>query len=188
MSKARNYCYTDHKCVVYEELPKGVRFIAWGLETCPTTGKKHHQGFVQFERAKSIKAAAKALGKAHVEVMMGNFEQNEKYCSKEGKLTKLGDFKKRGQRSDIMEVKKMIDEGAPLQECFEEHFATCRNSFNYMRIYKNGLQRKKAKLFRRLETTVYWGPTGTGKTKKAVEENPGAFKIQGDNLKWSVGS
>ena len=36
---------------------------------------------------------------AHIEKMKGNFAQNEKYCSKEGKLIEFGDRKANEQIS-----------------------------------------------------------------------------------------
>jgi len=44
---------------------------------------------------------------AHIEKMKGNFAQNEKYCSKEGKLIEFGERPKQGKRTDLIEVKKI---------------------------------------------------------------------------------
>ena len=48
---------------------------------------------------------------AHIEKMKGNFAQNEKYCSKEGKLIEFGELPKQDKRTDLVEVKKLLDEG-----------------------------------------------------------------------------
>jgi len=53
-------------------------YIAYALETCPKTGREHHQGFVYFNGQRgSIKGVARDLGGCHVEMCKGNIDQNE---------------------------------------------------------------------------------------------------------------
>lgn len=59
------------------------QYIAYSEEVAPSTGTPHLQGFVYWTNAKTREACRKALGgRAHVEVMLGSFAQNEKYCTK----------------------------------------------------------------------------------------------------------
>lgn len=55
-----------------------------GLETCPTTGKKHWQGYIEFkEKCRPIEKMKSFLPNAHWEKNRGSQEENFKYCSKE---------------------------------------------------------------------------------------------------------
>ena len=46
---------------------------------------------------------------------------NEGYCSKEGELQKLGEEPKQGTRSDLVDVKKLLDSGKRPMEIPDEH-------------------------------------------------------------------
>jgi len=61
-------------------------YIIYGNETCPTTGKKHLQGYCHFKNGKSRSAVKKlfADNAIHLEVAKGSVAQNIKYCSKGG--------------------------------------------------------------------------------------------------------
>lgn len=93
------------------------QFIAYGLETCPTTKKKHHQAFCYTKNPRSTKKMnlckmGKLFGEVqcHVEPMYGNFGQNEEYCSKESDLSKFGVEPVQGARGDLIEIKTMVME------------------------------------------------------------------------------
>lgn len=66
-------------------------YIFAGRETCPTTKRPHLQGFVYFRHARSVRSVRKLFKPCHVEVIRGSFEQNEKYCSKEGDWYESGE-------------------------------------------------------------------------------------------------
>lgn len=55
-----------------------------GIEKCPTTGKTHLQGYVEFEEKKRpLETKALAYFKGHWEKAKGDRAENLKYCSKE---------------------------------------------------------------------------------------------------------
>lgn len=57
----------------------------YGIETCPTTGKKHLQGYVEFkEKTRPIEKIK--IPQIHWEKCKGTKEQNIIYCSKEGNV------------------------------------------------------------------------------------------------------
>lgn len=92
-----------------------IRFIAYGAETCPTTGRAHHQAFIYFHSmrhtgVRSLNKIGKLFGpvQCYVAPMLGGFKDNVEYCSKEGALTKLGDEPAQGARGDIVEAKESI--------------------------------------------------------------------------------
>lgn len=62
------------------------QYIIYGKEICPTTKKKHLQGYCYFKNAKSMSAVKKIFkdNAIHLEPAKGSVAQNIKYCSKEG--------------------------------------------------------------------------------------------------------
>lgn len=66
------------------------RYIV-GEEICPTTGKKHAQGFMALKEKARFEALIKVVTPAwHVTPCKGSEAQNVKYCTKEGKYHKWG--------------------------------------------------------------------------------------------------
>lgn len=62
-----------------------------GLETCPTTGRKHIQGYLEFKSKKRpMPMLSEVLPGAHWEVARGNRDQNREYCTKEGDFESWG--------------------------------------------------------------------------------------------------
>lgn len=82
MSRSRKFCYTNFG----EDQPGLGPMMVYHCrqeEICPTTGKRHFQGFIYFKHAKSLKEVinAKVPG-FHWEIALGTPEQNRAYCSK----------------------------------------------------------------------------------------------------------
>lgn len=61
-----------------------------GRETCPTTNRKHLQGFIAFKGKGKRFSQIKNMYKWHLEACKGTEEQNIKYCSKEKNYTTHG--------------------------------------------------------------------------------------------------
>nr|WAE42275.1 MAG: replication associated protein [Cressdnaviricota sp.] len=71
---------------------KGSKFL-FGLETCPTTGKKHLQGFIQArDKIRPMEAFPEMEG-AHWEKCKAGENKNVRYCRKDGQVhTNMEDF------------------------------------------------------------------------------------------------
>jgi len=83
-------------------------------------------------------------------------------------LNKLGEPPKDpGTRTDLLHVKEMLDNGASLSDVANEHFGDFLRYGRGMREYLQ-VNRKP----RNWQTTliVYFGPPGTGKTQRCVQE------------------
>ena len=61
----------------------------FGIETCPTTGKKHLQGFMHLLK-KMRRTQISLPFNPHLEPCKGDEAQNVKYCSKEGNVRSFG--------------------------------------------------------------------------------------------------
>jgi len=93
-SRKTFYCFTHHN---YEnqidEIIRQYQSISKkgiiGFEICPTSGKKHLQGFIHLNKPMRI-TEIKIIGQPHFEACRGDEEQNIKYCSKEGNFIKWG--------------------------------------------------------------------------------------------------
>lgn len=96
----------------------GVTYIAYGLETCPSTGRSHHQAFfyTKHQRStgeRSLKKLGAMWGPKHcyIKMMRGTFTQNQAYCAKAGEYTEIGVKPAMGRRVDLDEMKDQIMSG-----------------------------------------------------------------------------
>jgi len=130
-------CFTDfslRKWTIDELSEYKIKYVGYGVETCPDTKKTHHQGwlYAHTDAKRSFKAwkkVFKALGleKMHFEKMQGNFAQNAKYISKEGQLVEIGEKPMgNGKKRTIFEYKKQIENGESVLDIAEsdEKFGT----------------------------------------------------------------
>lgn len=200
LKQSRNWVFTDFKLCnwnnIYSTYKDIIRFLAFGLETCPTTGKKHYQGWIQFttKRTKGgvqrickdndLKSNDKTykISHLHVEPMYGDEFDNTNYCSKEGKYTTYGKFLFQGQRTDLEMIRNLIANETPIKDIADDYFDTwCRN-YKAFEKYREMVLQEKYKEFRKVEVIVLEGKTGQGKTRKAMEE--ATYKINADDLQW----
>jgi len=102
------------------EAQEELRFIAYGPETCPDTGRPHHQAFMYLWKdtchgKRNLNRFGNWFGDIHcsVQPMYGRVDENEDYCSKEnaGILTKHGNEPQQGCRHDLDETKELIMKG-----------------------------------------------------------------------------
>ena len=140
------------------------------------SGTPHLQGLVRFETKKSLKQVIKLLPGCHVEICKA-LQAAIEYCKKDGDVTERGTAPcsqaekgaKEKRRWD--EVLQAAQEGRVEDIDPEIRFKYDRN---IERIRGRELKKRK------LEDTEekhqwYCGAPGTGKSRKAREENPGAY-------------
>ncbi len=187
-SQSRNWCFTDFELLDWRKIYKSdddIRYICWGLETCPKTKKKHYQGWIQIEKKKRLGGIKKVCQskKIHLETCRGTESENEKYCQKDNKYKTIGDYKTQGQRTDLEGLKALIDKGGTLEDIANENFHAFIQYNRGFQEYKKIVDKRLRSVFRTVKTTHLYGKTGTGKTRKAMDSKD-VYKISGDSMKW----
>lgn len=168
-SKFRNFCFTSF-LEQAPELTCEMKYLGYGSETCPTTGKHHWQGFLGWKSPKTISAARKCMPHIRIAVCKGSLQDNINYCSKESELTWLGKPPlNQGKRTDLIEIRnRILDEGVTVDElCVENPIIFHQYGRTLERLETLALR----KVFRTEMTKGIWisGPTGTGKSHAAME-------------------
>lgn len=191
MSKFRNWVFTINNWVDEDCLRLGkvvCKYLIGGFEV-GEKGTPHIQGYVEFENPICLNGVKKRIcPKGHFESRKGSAEQAIKYCKKDGNWFEVGDFEAKtpGKRSDLERVAELVKNGKSIAEIAEE----CSEA--YIK-YSRGIEKMKLIVdrppkWRDVKVSVYIGDSGTGKTRKAME-NPSVYKLNqpSNNSLWFDG-
>lgn len=188
--ESRAFCITDFELdlgfwmAFWRDLKP--RYLLAGEETCPSTGKTHWQMYLYFNSAKSYKKIKRLTKPRHIEICHGSPGQNHVYCTKENIEFEWGNRPAQGKRSDLTEIRDMIDNGSTDLDIAQEHFGS------FIR-YNKGIEKyrslKQPKRNWKTKVIILWGAPGTGKTREAFEaggtlvEYTGSFFLGYENQK-----
>lgn len=183
MAQSKYWCFTDFNCGV-DYLMWDYEYCIYGVEKCPTTGKMHHQGYVEFSQNHRLSAMKKLDDMIHWEVRKGTAIQARNYCMKEGNFIEDGEMKicTQGKRNDIADLRECIEDGGTMKDVMY----MSNLNLPMIKIAESMLTHIEKKRDWVPEVYWFWGPTGSGKTKLAFEmcEDPW---VSGRNLKWWQG-
>lgn len=187
--------FRPNSVIRLRELGRGndVRYLIFGREVCPTTGRRHLQGYVQFPNARSLDGVKSLLGRElrgiHLEAARGTGSENRKYCSKENDFEEFGRCPTQGARRDLDIIKARIDDGASPKDIATDHFSAWCQYRRSFAAYRTLLHQSKL----RPELRCYYlhGSTGTGKTRFVYEyarkTGRPIFRVPDPGLRWFDG-
>jgi len=171
-----------------------IQYLGYEYEICPKTKRPHWQGFLYLKQKKKFGGVQKVLAKTHtgetkykpinMRYCKGNFEQNVKYCSKEGGYVEFGEKPKPGARTDLNILRDEIVAGKRVDEIAIElpwHYHMYGRTLSKI---EDLTLRKK---FRTEMTQGIWiyGPTGVGKSHEAFKDyNPDTHYLLPDDNGW----
>ncbi len=113
---------------------------------------------------------------------LSNFSQAKAYSSKEDTRVSgpwsfgddAGISETQGERSDLLKLKRKIDEGVKDTELWQEHFSTMIHNHRAMKVYKRTISLPRR---HEMEIITLVGDTGTGKTRWANEMYPSLYTV-----------
>lgn len=166
----------------YKLLDEGkIEYFGYGEETCPTTGKKHWQGFAVTDR-KSFRSMIKMLQPRHVEKMRGTIQANERYCSKQSQMVHIGARPTNVNSTDNGAAMRILDNGGDYGDCVRAGFN--RSVLYFAKEYEQHRVKRTRAEFERPSVFWFWGKTGTGKSRTAREMCTGPYWVAGTDLRW----
>jgi len=146
----------------------GIAYLIVGKE-CGESGTDHLQGYVCFRSRRTMQSVKNLLGsRLHLETKKGSPKQASEYCKKEGNYKEFGRVPGgKGSRTDLQSVLQAIKGGMSERELLEQYTTAFAKYPKFvgraMSIYATPRNWMPV-------TRVYWGGTGTGKTRRAFEE------------------
>jgi hypothetical protein len=198
-STARRWCFTLNN-YTQQDIDRinglsnddRVRYCVIGAEVA-ASGTPHLQGYIELRQSVRIGGIKGIIGRqdVHVEKAGGTALQASEYCKKEGNV--VGEFGvlggSQGSRTDLSAVQEAIRSGSNLVDLAREHFPAFVK-------YSRGLQAAMCLLTPprswRTQCVWLWGPTGSGKSRRAARESealcPGSVCwLPDQSLKWFDG-
>lgn len=185
--KNRLFCFTDYvlDADLYDQSTLGFSYAIAGEEICPSTNRKHWQGFMYFKNARSLSSIIKKMKPRHVEMCLGSAAQNIKYCSKDANIVfEIGDKPSPGNRTDIAAARDEILGGKKVDDI-------CLDNPEFYHKYGRTLSKIEdialRKRFRTEMTKGTWlyGPTYAGKSHDAFTNfNPDTHYVLPDDNGW----
>ena len=187
LPRAFNWVFTinnpssEDEDVVLNVLP--FKYLVYQYEI-GESGTFHMQGYCVLHNRLRLTSLKKLLPYAHFEVRKGTHEQAKAYCTKEESRedgpyeygSEEGIAKKKGQRSDLLEIKKKIDTGATPEVIWDEHFSSSVRYYKSFEAYRDVKSKhREYKDGEKPKVIILWGPSGTGKSTRARRDFPGAY-------------
>ncbi|QXF14478.1 replication-associated protein [Macochavirus kuci] len=171
---------------------KIIRYLSIGKHTGQKTGYQHCHMNLELEKPKTlfwIKNTLFMRQDIHCEPRKGTREQCNDYLNKDGYFREIINTRtlRPGKRTDLEDIKEMIEDGATLWDCYQEHFGTtvrCEKGIrNYIALRNTREARQTT--FDAPQVIVYVGPAGSGKswhcnTDKDYIEDGYRFPVQMD--------
>lgn len=186
MSRCRAFCFTintfDENT---EEHLQGLecRYIVYGYEIAPTTGRPHFQGYVYFDNARSLDAIKKLI-KGHILIAKGAPEQNYDYCSKDGQYYERGirpisDKAKGANEKERFKRTRELAKAGNFDAIDDDIYIRYRHTLKKIHLEDRP---QPQDLDHGVHGVWIYGPTGTGKSTKARTDYPNAYLK--DTNKW----
>lgn len=150
---------------------KLVIYLSIGKHTGQKTGYQHCHMNLEMTEQKTmywIKHNLFMRDDIHLEVRKGTREQCDGYLNKDGYFREIVNLRrlKPGRRTDLDDIKDMIEDGATLYDCYMEHFATTVRNERGIRSFialRDTIESTQT-IHDPPEVIVYVGPSGSGKS------------------------
>lgn len=119
--QAKHWCFTNFDLDVAVQFDDAImQYLCYQLEEAPSTGQRHHQGYVALTKKRTIAwLKSKVHPTAHWTICKGTPEQNRAYCTKLDTRVENTDYieigelpRGPGSRSDLAEFFEAVKEGA----------------------------------------------------------------------------
>lgn len=179
-NKSRGYCFTINNWTAWdvadiERLRDTCEYYVFGREV-GECGTPHLQGFVRFKNPVSFTTIKTALPRAHIEKQRGDGPSAAAYCKKDGDYEEFGILAAE-KRSTADRWRFIIDcaERGDLDSIKSEYPGDYLRLFDKLHRIR---QRTRRIIDGPLEHEWWYGPTGTGKSRKVWEDYPDHFAKQ----------
>lgn len=175
--QSKYWCFTLNNYTEEDEekiqgfVPESATYLVYGRERAPSTGTPHLQGYVELKKRLRRNQLHGLFPRISWRRRRGTPDQASNYCKKEDtSFFEAGTISRgQGARSDLLEVKDSISNGANILDIADNYFGAF---VKYEKSLRSYMLMKRKRQLEAPQVIIYWGNTGTGKTRKVFDENP----------------
>jgi len=200
----RNVCFTlnnyteeelDHLRHAVDDGDSVTRYLVLGFEV-GEGGTPHVQGYAEFSTVLGLAGAKKALGsRIHIEPRRGTQQQAVDYCQKDGKFEIYGSPKSMGRprtndpvtANRALSFLARIRDGERLCDLLFDPDASFA-IIKHLQVAAPYLESARDFNSDPPKVTWFYGPTGTGKTRRAIHECVQEFGVERVYIKSDSGT
>lgn len=189
MAYLRNFVFTSFQEESFlDDLKKWpvVKYLVYGREVCPTTGKSHLQGYCELSSSRKFSIITKKIPSTHLEARKGTSTQAADYCKKDGDFFEQGSISQAGKRNDIHAATEMILNNESTREVALEHPVVFVKYHRGLHAFRCAVAEPRCTQPR---IVVLWGDSGLGKSRMAREQllSPGFYSWSPNLGPWFDG-
>jgi len=172
--RATRWCFTLNNYTAAEIKSLDVKtsdkqlcsYIVYGKEV-GDSGTPHLQGYLELTSKRELSTVKLVVGnRAHIECAKGTSKQASDYCKKDGAFTERGTLSNgQGHRSDLDDIGRRVLSGTSLDTIADTDPGMYTRYHRGLQALANTIPSPK---WRDVKVLVYWGPTGSGKTRAAM--------------------
>ncbi len=174
--RSRAWCFTIFQSG-RDPIPifEGSSYSIAGWEECPTTKRMHWQCYAYFPTLKSASQMREMHPGVHNAPAKASAKKNKGYCGKSGDFVTTGTPPEQGKRTDLDNVTEMLRNGASaatIAALYPAHVLRLSHRFQHYRDIV-----RPARTDRPVSVHVYYGETGTGKTRRVLHTEPSIYWV-----------
>lgn len=170
--------YTDEDLAHYaNEIREISSYLVIGFEI-GEKGTPHFQGYLELKKPTRFSTLKKLMGRAHIERRYGSAKQASDYCKEDGDFVEFGEMREQGKRNDLDNVRETALDGG-MRAVTEGKF-----NLQHIKIAEKFLSYCEEGRDWKPEVIWIWGPTGTGKSRRAREIVGDDVYCKNEGNKW----
>lgn len=168
----RNVCFTSFASDAPAFDEDCMSYLVYGREHCPTTSRTHWQGYVELKSQQRFNWLKSKFVDSHFEQRHGTADQAASYCRKDGDFKEFGTISQQGKRSDLHAIAESIVSGdSTITDVALSHPGTFVQYGRGLTLLNSVVSRSTQQRWRNVRVEIWWGETGTGKTRKWFDEH-----------------
>jgi hypothetical protein len=177
----KDFVMTEVNLAEIQDLQLG-RYVVMGQEICPKTGQVHIHGYVETYEPVNMRTIKQWFGGETTHVERTKYVQKYiQYCKKDGKFVEYGQPSNPGQRNDLNDIQKDVQDGKTAEQIADQNFGQWVRNYRAIDRYIAMKDKGEREVD---EVIVIYGKPSTGKSTLAKELAKHEVYMKTPGIEW----